>query len=185
MGCRSLGASSRSPTSRSSCALRPRCGRDAGPDDRRLRRATPREAGRRSRSAAIHRDGARRRLSGGARHRADRARQVRTMAVRIALASMAVTVTAVAVITVGVFVFASSSFERLMVEHGSGVVDARAMFDQSIAGFFVLAAAGCLVGSVLLAILLARWLSRPLRRISGAAQRRAHGERAVRVIAGG
>ena len=107
------------------------------------------------------------------------------MAVRIALASMAVTVTAVAVITVGVFVFASSSFEQLMVEHGSGVVDARAMFDQSIAGFFVLAAIGGLAGSVLLAMLLARWLSGPLRRISGAAQRLAHGERAVRVIAEG
>src|SRR5438094_587032 len=107
------------------------------------------------------------------------------MAVRIALASMAVTGTAVAVITVGVFVFASSSFEQLMVEHGSGVVDARAMFDQSIAGFFVLAATGGLAGSVLLAMLLARWLSGPLRRISGAAQRLAHGERAVRVIAEG
>src|SRR5207245_9220172 len=39
--------------------------------------------------------------------------------------------------------------------------------------------------SVLLAMLLARWLSGPLRRISGAAQRLAHGERAVRVIAEG
>lgn len=107
------------------------------------------------------------------------------MAIRIALASMAVTVTAVAVITIGVFVFASSSFERLMVEHGSAVADARAMFDQSIAGFFILAAIGGLAGSVLLAMLLARWLSEPLRKISGAAQRLARGERAVRVSAEG
>ena len=104
---------------------------------------------------------------------------------RIALASMAVTVTAVAVIATGVLVFASSSFERLMVEHGSGVADARAMFDESIALFFILAAIGGLAGSVLLAVLLARWLSGPLRRISGAAQRLARGERAVRVTAEG
>jgi two-component system sensor histidine kinase BaeS len=107
------------------------------------------------------------------------------MAIRIALASMAVTVTAVAVITVGVFVFASSSFERLMAEHGTGVVDARVMFDESIAGFFIIAAIGGLAGSVLLAMFLARWLSEPLRRIGGAAQRLARGERAVRVTAEG
>jgi signal transduction histidine kinase len=107
------------------------------------------------------------------------------MAVRIALASMAVTAAAVAVITIGVFVFASSSFEQVMVEHGTGVPDARAMFDQSIAGFFVLAAAGGLAGSVLLAMLLARWLSGPLRRISSAAHRLAGGDRSVRVTAEG
>ena len=104
---------------------------------------------------------------------------------RIALASMAVTVTAVTVITIGVFVFASSSFERLMVEHGSGVADARAMFDESVTLFFIVAAIGGLAGSVLLAVFLARWLSGPLRRISRAAQRLAGGERAVRVSAEG
>lgn len=103
------------------------------------------------------------------------------MAVRIALASMIVTAAAVAVITVGVFVFASSAFENLMVEHGTAIDDARSMFDRSIAGFFIVAVAAALSGSVILAVLLARWLSASLRRISAAAQRLAGGERAVRV----
>ncbi len=107
------------------------------------------------------------------------------MAVRIALASMAVTVAAVAVIAVGVFVFASRAFERLMLEHGTAIDDARSMFDQSIAGFVLVAVAAGLVGSVLLAVLLARWLSGPLLRISVAAQRLSGGERRVRVVSEG
>ena len=94
---------------------------------------------------------------------------------RIALASIGVTALAVGIITIGVFVFASSSFERLMVEHGSSVAEARSMFDDSVAGFFLLAAAGGVAGSVLLALLLARWLSAPLSRISGAAERMGRG----------
>jgi len=107
------------------------------------------------------------------------------MALRIALASIGVTALAVGIITIGVFVFASSSFERLMVEHGSSVAEARSMFDESVAGFFLLAAAGGVAGSVLLAVLLARWLSGPLSRISGAAERMAQGDRDVRVPAEG
>jgi signal transduction histidine kinase len=110
---------------------------------------------------------------------------MRTIAFRIALASMAVTAAAIALIAIGVFVFASRAFEQLMVEHGTTIDDARAMFDQSIAGFVVIAGVAALVGSVLLAILLARWLSGPLRRISTAAKRLAGGERAVRVVAEG
>lgn len=106
---------------------------------------------------------------------------MRTMAVRIALASMAVTIAAVAVISIGVFVFASRSFENLMVEHGSAVDDARAMFDQSIAGFFIAAAVAALIGSVLLAVLLARWLVAPLQAMSVAARQLAVGERGIRV----
>ena len=104
-----------------------------------------------------------------------------TMAVRIALASVAVTATAVMVIVAGVLVFASASFQRIMVEHGSAVEDARAMFDQSVAGFFLAAVVAGVVGSVILALLLARWLAAPLGRISIAARRVADGERRVRV----
>ena len=103
------------------------------------------------------------------------------MAIRIAVASIAVTAAAIVVIVIGVFVFASASFQQLMVEHGTTVDDARAMFDQSVAGFFIVAVLAGVVGSVLLAIFLARWLSRPLGRISAAAERVADGEREVRV----
>jgi len=105
--------------------------------------------------------------------------------VRIALASIAVTAAAVVVIVVGVLVFASASFQQLMIEHGTAVDDARAMFDQSVAGFFIVAVFAGVVGSVLLAVLLARWLSAPLRGITEAARRMADGARDVRVpIAG-
>ena len=110
---------------------------------------------------------------------------MRTMAVRIALASVAVTASAIVVIVIGVLVFASASFQRLMVEHGSSVDDARAMFDQSVAGFFLVAVLAGVVGSVGLAILLARWLAAPLGRIGLAAGRVANGERDVRVPTGG
>src|SRR4029077_5447973 len=113
-------------------AVRPGAQRARRPDRRRVRGAAPREAGRRLGAGALRRDRPWRRVSGG-----DRA--VRTMAVHMALASMAVTATAVVVIVIGVLVFASASFQRLMVEHGITVDDARAMFDQSVLGFFVVA----------------------------------------------
>jgi signal transduction histidine kinase len=103
------------------------------------------------------------------------------MAVHMALASMAVTATAVVVIVVGVLVFASASFQGLMLEHGITVDDARAMFDQSVLGFFLVAVVAGVLGSALVALLLARWLSAPLGRISAAARRLAEGGRDVRV----
>src|SRR3989442_6716777 len=110
---------------------------------------------------------------------------MRSMAVRIALSSIAVTAAAVVVIVVGVLGFAARSFQQLMVGHGDTVADASAMFDQSVAGFFVLATVAGILGSIVLAILLARWLSAPLGRIGAAARRVAQGERDVRVPAQG
>jgi two-component system, OmpR family, sensor histidine kinase BaeS len=110
---------------------------------------------------------------------------MRTMAVRMALASIAVTATAVAVIVVGVLGFASASFQRLMLEHGISIDDARAMFDQSVLGFFLIAVIAGVLGSALVAIVLARWLSAPLGRISDAARCLAEGGRDVRVPATG
>lgn len=107
------------------------------------------------------------------------------MAARIALASIAVTGAAIAVIVLGVLGFAAAAFQQLMVEHGTSVSDARAMFDETVSLFLFFAAAAGAVGSVLLAVLLARWLSAPLSRISAAARRLARGERDVRVLAEG
>ena len=106
---------------------------------------------------------------------------MRSMAVRIAVASIAVTAAAVVIIVIGVLGFASASFQQLMQEHGTAVDDARAMFDRSVAGVLLVAVAVGVVGSVLLAVFLARWLAAPLGRISVAARRVAQGERDVRV----
>src|SRR5437867_641130 len=84
---------------------------------------------------------------------------------RIALSSIAVTAAAVVVIVVGVFGFAARSFQQLMVDHGDTVAEASAMFDESVAGFFVLATVAGILGSIVLAAFLARWLSAPLGRI--------------------
>lgn len=106
---------------------------------------------------------------------------MRTMALRIALASLAVTAAAVGVIALGVFGFASAAFQRLMIEHGTSFDDARSMFDQSVAGFVLVAVAVAAIASVILAVLLARWLAAPLSGISTAAHRVAAGDREVRV----
>ncbi|TMD60763.1 MAG: HAMP domain-containing histidine kinase [Chloroflexi bacterium] len=101
-------------------------------------------------------------------------------ALRIALASMAVAAAAVAIVSVGVLMFGADTFQRLMVEHGLSAEASRAMFDESVTVFFLLATAGAAAGSALLAILLARWLTAPLDRIADVATRIAGGERQVR-----
>jgi len=106
---------------------------------------------------------------------------MRSMAIRIALSSIAVTAAAVLVIVVGVFGFAARSFQQLMVDHGDTIAAASAMFDESVAGFFVLATVAGILGSIVLAAFLARWLSAPLGRIGAAARRVAQGEWDVRV----
>ena len=107
------------------------------------------------------------------------------IASRIAAASIAVAVAVAAILALGVFVFSAVTFERLMVQHGSSVSDAHAMFDESITQFFVGALLVAAVASVALSLLLARRISRPLREIGAAARRIAIGDHAVRVSRSG
>ncbi|GAC1458486.1 MAG: ATP-binding protein [Candidatus Limnocylindrales bacterium] len=100
---------------------------------------------------------------------------------RIAAASLAVALAVAVILGLGVFVFSAVAFERLMVEHGSTVGDAHAMFDESITRFFVGALVVATVASVGLSLLLARRISRPLGDIGAAARRIAIGDHAVRV----
>ena len=103
------------------------------------------------------------------------------LAGRIALASLIVAVAVAGILAVGVFAFSAAAFERLMVEHGSTVVAAREMFDETITRVFV----GSLVvaggASIALAVALSRRISRPLREIGAAARRVAVGDYTVRV----
>ena len=100
---------------------------------------------------------------------------------RIAVASLVVAVAVAAILTLGVFAFSAVAFERLMVEHGSTVVAAREMFDETITRFFVGSLAVAAGASIALSVALARRISRPLREISAAARRIAVGDYTVRV----
>ncbi|HKY51268.1 MAG TPA: HAMP domain-containing sensor histidine kinase [Candidatus Limnocylindria bacterium] len=106
-------------------------------------------------------------------------------AVRIVVACLAVVFLAVAVIAAGVLVFGQRTFEQLMIEHGESVAGARAMFDQTVTVFFVVAVAGAAVLSVAVAALLGRWLAGPLRRLGLAARAIADGDLSVRVAGEG
>jgi two-component system sensor histidine kinase BaeS len=101
--------------------------------------------------------------------------------VRIVLACLAVVALAVAVIAAGVLVFGQRAFEQLMTEHGESVAGARAMFEETVTAFFVLAVAAAAIVSLAVATLLARWLSAPLRRLGLAAHAVAEGDLSARV----
>ena len=104
---------------------------------------------------------------------------------RIALGALVVGACAIGIVAVGVRLAGGTAFERLMVEHGSTVVAARDMFDQTVGGALTVAALGAVLASLALAAILARWLARPLQRLRAAARLVAEGDLRVRVPAEG
>ncbi len=105
----------------------------------------------------------------------------RRLAPRIALVVLAVAGLTLAILAAGVLGFGAATFERLMVEHGSDVALSRDMFEHGVTLFFVAAAGVAAVGSIVLAIALARGLSAPLGRLARAARRIADGQYETRV----
>jgi signal transduction histidine kinase len=103
------------------------------------------------------------------------------LAWRIAFACLGVVAVATAVIAVGVFAFGQRTFEELMIEHGSSVADARAMFERTVTVFFLGGVAAAALASVSLAAVLARRISAPLARLGLAARALAAGDLRVRV----
>ena len=103
------------------------------------------------------------------------------IASRIAAASLVVAFAVAAILTLGVFAFSAMAFERLMVEHGSTVIAAREMFDETITRFFIGSLVVAAAASIALSVALARRISRPLREIGAAARRVALGDYSVRV----
>jgi signal transduction histidine kinase len=103
------------------------------------------------------------------------------LAWRIALACLAVLAVATAIIAGGVFVFGQRAFERLMVEHGAPVADARAMFAETVSVFFLAGVGAAIGASLVLAAVLARRISAPLERLGLAARAIAGGDLRVRV----
>ena len=99
----------------------------------------------------------------------------------IAVATMGVSALALAIVAIGVQRVGGAEFEQLMVQHGASVAAARDMFQGSVT-LVLLGAVAAAVGTTLfLAAALARWMSRPVMRVSEAAVQLAAGEYSVRL----
>ena len=106
---------------------------------------------------------------------------MRGLAGQIAVAVIAVAIVVGLVLTVGTLAFARTSFAQLMVEHGETLEAAQAMFQDSVARFFVAALGIAAVASIALAVFIGRRVASPLRDVSEAAKLIAQGDHDVRV----
>lgn len=100
----------------------------------------------------------------------------RGIAVRVALACLFVVALAVAIIGTGVLAVARDQFEQVMMKHGSSSSEANAMFQQTVSGVFAAAVVVAAILSIIVAVLLARYLTRPLEEMAAAASRLARGD---------
>src|SRR5438445_1633588 len=105
----------------------------------------------------------------------------RGLTARITALSVLVALAAIAVIVVGVLGVAQSTFDRLMMQAGTPAAEAQAMFDHGVATIFLVAVVGAILVSLILAAVLAMWLTKPLQQMSTAAHRVAGGDYAARV----
>lgn len=106
---------------------------------------------------------------------------LRTVAARVALAAVLVSALAVGVVAVGVLVVGSSTFDRLMAEHGATAALAQAMFNESITRVLLAASVLAIAGSIALALILGRMIERPLAELARAARLIATGRYDARV----
>src|SRR6266851_8523242 len=100
----------------------------------------------------------------------------RGIAARVALACLLVVALAVAIIGTGVLEVARMQFEQLMMKQGTSSSEANAMFQQTVSGVFAAAVLVAGLVSVVVAILLARYITRPIEDVSKAADRLARGD---------
>lgn len=112
-------------------------------------------------------------------------RRLRSLATGITLVSLLVAGIAIGVIAVGVLVVAQSTFSRLMIQAGAPAAEAHDMFNQGVATIFGVAAVIAVAISLVLAVILASRLTRPLRNMALAAERIAAGDYGARVSRGG
>ena len=104
----------------------------------------------------------------------------RGIAVRLALACLLVVALAVAIIATGVLEVARMQFEQLMMKQGATSAEANSMFQQTVSGVFLVAVAVAAALSMVLAVLLARYMTRPLEGVALAASRLARGDYGAR-----
>src|SRR3954469_22804379 len=105
----------------------------------------------------------------------------RGIATRIALAALASAAVGVTILAIGITVVGAEIFRQLMVEAGDSADHAQAMYDESVTTVVVAAVILAGAASVLLAVILARMLARPLAEVGAAARRIADGDYAARV----
>ncbi|MDQ6691314.1 MAG: ATP-binding protein [Candidatus Dormibacteraeota bacterium] len=103
------------------------------------------------------------------------------IATRIVLALVLVAAVALGIVSLGVLGVSKSSFANLMLAQGESPQAARAVFDQSVSQVFLVAAAVALVASALVAALVARLITKPLKELELASRSLAAGDHGIRV----
>ena len=104
-----------------------------------------------------------------------------TLAARIALAGALIALVAMAIVAAGIVVVGRSTFETLMAQHGTAAAVSYEMFDSSVTRVLIGASVAALACAIVLAILVARQIERPLTEIARAARGIAGGSYAARV----
>jgi signal transduction histidine kinase len=101
--------------------------------------------------------------------------------VRFLAASLVVAAVVLVVVAIGVLQVGASAFAALMMAAGDSADHAHAMFDESVAIVFGVAALAAALIAVVVAMVIAHRLARPVERVAEAARRLADGELGVRV----
>ncbi len=104
-----------------------------------------------------------------------------SLAARIALAGALIAVIAITLVAAGVLVVGRTTFEGLMAQHGTAAAVSYEMFDESVTRVLIGASLAALVCAVVLAVLVARQIERPLADVARAARRIAAGSYDARV----
>lgn len=105
----------------------------------------------------------------------------RGIAVRIAVAALASAGIGMAILVAGVLVVGADAFAALMMEAGDTADHAQEMYDASVVRVVVGAAVVAILASIVMAIVLAGRLARPIGEVGSAARRVAAGDYAARV----
>ena len=107
--------------------------------------------------------------------------RLNSVAARVALAGMAIALLVTGVIVGGVLIVGRSTFQELMSLHGATAALSYAMFDESVTRIVIVAAAIAILGALILAMVAARLIERPIGEVATAARRIALGGYDVRV----
>jgi two-component system sensor histidine kinase BaeS len=105
----------------------------------------------------------------------------RGIAGRIALAAIASAAVGLVILAGGVAVVGADVFTELMMEAGDTADHAREMYDDSVTTVVIAASLIAVAASIVLAVVLARMLARPIDEVGAAARRIADGDYAARV----
>jgi two-component system sensor histidine kinase BaeS len=101
--------------------------------------------------------------------------------VRFLFALLVVAAVVLAIVALGVLRVGADIFASLMMAAGDSAEHAHAMFDESVVVVFAIAAAVSVGVALVLAVVFARRLARPIEQLAEAAERIAEGDRSTRV----